>query len=175
MILDRFALQVLDKDEFIYMFGEIYEHSSWVAEGLWEDKECWVDSDDLAVTVHQLMKGIVDNQDEATKLALLRAHPDLAGRAAMAGKLTMSSTKEQASAGLDQCSAEELELFHQLNDEYKSKFDFPFIMAVKGANKDKILNGFKQRIPNTREVEFATALAEVHKIAKFRLDALFTQ
>jgi len=108
------------------------------------------------------------------KLALIRAHPDLAGKAASRGDLTDDSSNEQSSAGLDQCTEKELQLFHQLNDKYKTKFNFPFIMAVKNSNRHLILAAFKSRLTNNLTEEFNTAIAEINKIAKLRLSAYFT-
>jgi len=116
-----------------------------------------------------LLKSLVDECDDEVKLALLRLHPDLAGKAALSGKLTDASTSEQAGAGLDQCTADELARFANYNDAYKAKFGFPFIMAVKGATKQKILAGFEARIDNSVPEEFQMALTQVHKIAEFRL------
>jgi OHCU decarboxylase len=106
------------------------------------------------------------------QLALINAHPDLAGKAAVRGELTASSTAEQAGAGISECTAEEFSRFTQLNDAYKAKFGFPFIMAVKGSNRHQILAAFEERIHNSPEQEFACALAEINKIALFRLQQL---
>ena len=106
------------------------------------------------------------------QLALLRAHPDLAGRLAMAGGLTVHSASEQARAGLDQCTPEEFARFTALNDAYKMKFGFPFIMAVKGKSRGEILAAFEARSTNDAVSEFRAALDEVHKIALFRLREL---
>ncbi|ADZ93014.1 2-oxo-4-hydroxy-4-carboxy-5-ureidoimidazoline decarboxylase [Marinomonas mediterranea] len=162
------GLSNLNKEDFILLFGSVYEHSDWVAEALYNKT---VEFNSVETLKHE-MKLIVDNSDMETKLALLRAHPDLAGKAALAGELTDSSTEEQAGAGLDQCTEAELAHFLTLNNSYKDKFGFPFIMAVKGATKAQILEGFISRTPNDRQTEFDTAIQEVHKIAGFRLDAL---
>ncbi|MEI8633028.1 2-oxo-4-hydroxy-4-carboxy-5-ureidoimidazoline decarboxylase [Vibrio sp. PP-XX7] len=118
------------------------------------------------------MQTIVDQSSDIEKLTLLRAHPDLAGKAALSGALTDASQSEQAGAGLDQCSAQELARFLHLNERYRDKFGFPFIMAVKGATKAQILAGFEARMLNGWQAEFERALHEVHKIAGFRLAAL---
>jgi 2-oxo-4-hydroxy-4-carboxy-5-ureidoimidazoline decarboxylase len=119
--------------------------------------------------LHQALAAIVDAAPPERQLALLCAHPDLAGRLAVRGELTAESTAEQASAGLDKCTPEEFQRFTALNEAYKRKFPFPFIMAVKGKSRGEILAAFERRIHNTEEVEFRTALSEVHKIALLRL------
>jgi OHCU decarboxylase len=106
---------------------------------------------------------------EAEKRALILAHPDLAGRLALAGALTAESTSEQASAGLDRLTPSELEEFTRLNEAYKGKFGFPFILAVKGLRKDDIIRSFKTRISSNTTDEFATALSEIERIALLRL------
>ena len=106
---------------------------------------------------------------QAQKAALINAHPDLAGRLARAGRLTADSTKEQASAGLDQLTDEERERFTQLNDAYKARFGFPFIMAVKGRSRQEILDAFERRLNHDQAQEFATALDEISRIALLRL------
>ncbi|TDP01890.1 2-oxo-4-hydroxy-4-carboxy-5-ureidoimidazoline decarboxylase [Marinomonas balearica] len=163
------ALTKLKKAEFVRVLGSIYEHSQWVAETLFDHAPLSFNS---TKELKDRMRLIVENSTQEQKLALLNAHPDLAGKAALAGELTDSSTQEQAGAGLDQCTTEELARFMDLNNEYKQKFEFPFIMAVKGATKDQILEGFEKRTPNDWQTEFDTAIQEVHKIAGFRLDAL---
>ncbi|MEP0073132.1 MAG: 2-oxo-4-hydroxy-4-carboxy-5-ureidoimidazoline decarboxylase [Marinomonas sp.] len=167
---EQVVFDSLDEADFVSLFGSVYEHSPWVAEQVWRQKSEHPKHyfDDI-VKIQAVMKAIVDQSSDEQKLMLLRAHPDLAGKAALAGTMTNESKTEQAGAGLDQCSDEELARFLQLNDEYRSKFGFPFIMAVKGATKDQILTGFEERTPNDWQTEFDRALSEVHKIAGFRL------
>ena len=117
-------------------------------------------------------QSVVAEANTEKQLVLIRAHPDLAGRAARAGDLTAASTNEQAGAGLDRLSGEEFERFHALNDAYKERFDFPFILAVKGHDKDSILAAFETRLNNDPVTERQTALAEIYKIARFRLNDL---
>ena len=112
--------------EFIERFGSIYEHSQWVAAEVATEAH---PSEDMA-EIATLMAECVDNASEDRQLALIRSHPDLAGKAQIAGELTADSTDEQASAGLDRCNAEEYAQFQNLNDRYKDKFGFPFVMAV---------------------------------------------
>lgn len=162
----------MDRQEFIDCFGGIYEHSAWVAEQAYDRAP--VDTRDIQALTNAL-RYEVERADEAHKLALLRAHPDLAGKAAVSGELTAASTAEQAGAGLDQCNAEEFARFQRLNTAYTERFDFPFIMAVKGANRHLILAAFEERLNNSRETEFKTALEQVHRIAEFRLTAWFAE
>ena len=158
----------VDKPTFITEYGGVYEHSPWVAEQAYPQAKDTRDPARLAA----IMSGIVDAADEEAKLTLIRAHPDLAGRAAIAGGLTAASTAEQASAGLDQCTEEEYTRFHSLNERYKQKFGFPFVMAVRGKHRRDILAAFEQRLGNDRDGELATAIREIHEIARLRLEAM---
>ena len=160
----------LSRDEFVQAFADIYEHSPWVAEQAYNRGQLQ-ELDDIE-TLHARMSDILLSADHAAQLALINAHPDLAGKAAVQGQLTEASTSEQAGAGIHQCTAEEFQRFTELNDAYKAKFAFPFIMAVKGSNRHQILAAFETRIHNTADAEFACALAEINKIAMFRLQAL---
>ncbi len=158
----------MDTHDFIARYGSVYEHSPWVAE------QVAVIAADLHSVdrIAELMVDCVDNADTDAQLALIRAHPDLADRAEIAGKLTADSAAEQASAGLDQCTKVEYEKFQALNEAYKEKFGFPFVMAVRGSSCEEILKVFSARLKNDYDVEFETALAEIHKIARLRLDAM---
>jgi len=156
------------RDAFIMRFGGVYEHSPWVAEAIFDDGNVADDLSQLA----QAMATVVDGASGERQLALLRAHPDLAGRLAVRGELTQASTDEQKSAGLDQCSREELEKFQRLNKAYTDRFGFPFILAVSGKTRTQILENFEVRLGNSPEQEFVTALGEVHKIARIRLEKL---
>ncbi|MDB4836938.1 2-oxo-4-hydroxy-4-carboxy-5-ureidoimidazoline decarboxylase [Marinomonas sp.] len=160
----------LNEADFVTVLGDIYEHSAWVAEQIWRQKSQHPSGylDDVA-KLQVAMRDVVNDSTDEQKLLLLRAHPDLAGKAALAGSLTDASKSEQAGAGLDQCSDEELTHFLKLNDEYRGKFGFPFIMAIKEASKEQILSGFEERMPNDLQTEFERAINEVHKIAGFRL------
>lgn len=158
----------MDIEAFVARYGGIYEHSPWVAECVFREG---VDADDIE-DIAQLMADCVDNAAEARQLELIRAHPDLAGRAQIAGELTVDSTAEQASAGLDQCSKVEYERFQALNDAYHEKFGFPFVMAVRGRSRSEILDAFSARLQNDHDVEFETALSEIHQIARLRLEAM---
>ncbi|MBT8108519.1 MAG: 2-oxo-4-hydroxy-4-carboxy-5-ureidoimidazoline decarboxylase [Gammaproteobacteria bacterium] len=158
----------MDTHDFIARYGGIYEHSPWVAERVAPLAAGLEDTGRLA----ELMADCVDNADTEKQLTLIRAHPDLAGRAQVAGELTVDSTAEQASAGLDQCSRVEYEKFQALNDAYRQKFGFPFVMAVRGSSRAEILDAFSARLQNDYDEEFETALAEIHKIARLRLGAM---
>lgn len=158
----------MDTHDFIARFAGIYEHSPWVAERVAPIAEQLDDTQQLAT----LMVDCVDNADTELQLRLIRAHPDLAGKAQEAGDLTADSTAEQASAGLDQCSKVEYERFQALNEAYKEKFGFPFVMAVRGSSRAEILDAFSTRLQNDYDLEFETALAEIHQIARLRLEAM---
>ena len=160
----------MSKDIFLSKFSSIYEHSPWVAETMWENT---IDaSDDQINAFHTKMMYIVNNFGHNKLEKLILAHPDLAGKAALSGNLTDDSTLEQASAGLDQCSAEELARLTGYNDQYKAKFGFPFIMAIRHSSKLAILEAFPKRLLNSQEEEFAKAIEEIHKIALFRLQEI---
>ena len=159
---------MMDTHDFIARYGGIYEHSPWVAEQV---APLAAESDDVECLA-TLMADCVDNAGSEQQLALIRAHPDLAGKAQIAGELTADSTAEQASAGLDQCSKVEYERFQALNDAYKDKFGFPFVMAVRDSSRNEILDAFTARLKNDYDLEFETALEEIHKIARLRLEAM---
>ncbi|WP_323147991.1 2-oxo-4-hydroxy-4-carboxy-5-ureidoimidazoline decarboxylase [Pseudomonas oryzihabitans] len=159
----------LDRAAFVAAFGGVYEHSAWVAERAFDEG---TPLPDTIEALHQRLAAQVAQASQAEQLALIQAHPDLAGRAALAGELTAASSGEQAGAGLDQCSPDELTRFTHYNEAYRAKFSFPFIMAVKGSNRHLILAAFEERLPNTPEQEFQRALAEIDRIALFRLQTL---
>jgi len=154
-------------------FGGVYEHSPWIAEAIYD--QGLRDNMGNAIALSGQMAGLVDNADSETKLALLRAHPDLAGKLAVGEDLTDASKNEQSGAGLDRCRPEEFERFQTLNDTYKAKFGFPFILAVKGWQRQDILKVFEGRVANDPETEFAEAVAQVHRIARLRLDDILDE
>lgn len=158
----------MDSHDFIARYAGVYEHSPWVAEHVAVFAADVDDKDRLA----ELLADCVDNADTERQLKLIRAHPDLAGKLQVAGELTAESTEEQASAGLDQCSKLEYERFQALNEAYKEKFGFPFVMAVRKSNRSEILDAFGARLQNDYDAEFETALTEIHKIARLRIDAM---
>ena len=158
----------MNEQDFIARYAGIYEHSQWVAEGVASIAAEITDVNRLA----ELMADCVDNASVERQLELIRAHPDLVGKAAVAGELTEDSSTEQASAGLDRCSPEEYERFEALNRAYRDKFGFPFVMAVRNSSRADILAAFGSRLDNHYDEEFETALAEIHKIAQLRLEAM---
>lgn len=160
------AVNHLTTAEFLATFGDIAEHSIWVAAGAAMLRP-FVDREAMIAAFARVMT----EAEESAQLALIRAHPDLAGRAAIAGELTQDSTSEQRGAGLDTLTAAEFERFTALNTLYKAKYHFPFIYAVKGATKDMILTAFEVRVRNTEKVEFATALTQIARIFRFRIEA----
>ncbi|MEE9335006.1 MAG: 2-oxo-4-hydroxy-4-carboxy-5-ureidoimidazoline decarboxylase [Granulosicoccaceae bacterium] len=163
----------MSKEEFVDTFAAIYEHSPWVAERTWANG---VDKDaDFVDGLAQLFEKTFLAAMKDEQLQLMLAHPDLAGKAAIKGELTEDSTSEQASAGIDQCSPEELAQFESFNNRYKKQFEFPFIKAVKGSNRFEILAAFEERLHNDDEAEFNTALNEINKIARFRLQNILQE
>jgi OHCU decarboxylase len=154
----------LTRTLFVERFGGIYEHSRWVAEAAY-DRGVADTADGLAATMAAAVAAGTDEQ----KRALINAHPDLAGRLALAKRLTADSTKEQAAAGLDQLTDEERARFTALNESYRAKFGMPFIMAVKGRSKNEILAAFARRLDNDAAAETSTALGEIDRIALLRL------
>lgn len=161
----------MSSSDFVQHFGGVYEHSPWVAEEAAPYVGPSADYDQIA----KLMADCVDNASRDQQLALIRAHPDLAGKAQLVGDLTAASSDEQASAGLDRCTVEEYEKFQALNGRYKEKFGFPFVMAVRDSSRETILAEFERRLNTDFDVEFETALVEIHKIARLRLEAMGLQ
>jgi OHCU decarboxylase len=161
------------RGDFIEKFGSVFEHSPFIAERAYDGGLIFVPL--TAKGVHNAMVMIFRNASHEERLGVLRAHPDLAGRLAIAGVLTEDSRQEQAGAGLDRLSAPEHVRFTELNTAYTQKFGFPFIIAVKGLTKHDILTAFEQRIGNGVDHEFETATAQVEKIALLRLNALLPE
>ncbi len=162
----------LDKTDFISRFGGVFEHSPWIAGLVWDSGLTGVH--DTAPGLHERFGEIIRQSKREEKLALLRAHPELAVQAISDEQLTASSRNEQLGAGLDRCSAEEYSEFRELNDSYREKFGFPFIMAVKGFDRHDILASFRARIKNSGVEEFDSALEQVIRIGWFRIDSIFT-
>jgi 2-oxo-4-hydroxy-4-carboxy-5-ureidoimidazoline decarboxylase len=160
----------LSREAFVARFGGVYEHSPWIAEALFD--RGLSEAEDTPRGLATSMAAVLAAAGDEAKLALIRAHPDLAGKAAIAGDLTAASKSEQAGAGLDSCTPEEYGRFQQLNQSYKQKFGFPFILAVAGKTRQEILAAFEARIGNSLETEFTTALKEIDRIARLRLEAL---
>ena len=157
----------MSRADFVARFGGVFERSPWVAEAAFD--QGLGPQHDTAEGLHAAMVDALRRADRAARLALIRAHPDLAGRLAMAGGLGAESSAEQKSAGLDRCTPDEFARFHALNDAYKTRFGFPVIMAVKGRSRAEILAAFERRIDNPPEQEFETALGEIERIARLRL------
>ena len=156
----------LSKSEFIEVFANIFENARWIAEGLYNQKPF-----DNFEELSSKMLNIFETVAKEKQLKILKAHPDLADKAAI-NSLTKNSRTEQSDAGLDQCSEEEFKEFKDLNKKYKQKFGFPLIIAIKGKNKIEILGEFKKRILNSVDKEFNEAIIQVGKIANLRLNEI---
>jgi len=159
-----------DSTRFIDLLGGIFEHSAWVAERSHE-----LGPFESINDLHRKMSGQVRAASPGRQLDLLCQHPELAGKEADAGSLTQSSQLEQAGAGLNQCSPEELLRIKHLNQGYREKFGFPFIIAVTGLDKHQIIAAMEQRLEHAVDDEFETAIAEVEKIGLIRLQALLRE
>ena len=160
-------LNALDQAAFTAALGGIFEHSPWIAAATWAARPfASVDA------LHTAMCATLAAADDDAKLALIRAHPELAGKLAIRGELTEASTREQAGAGLDRCSPEEFARLSDLNARYGARFGFPFILAVRGHTRESIIANMAARIDNDRATEIATALAQIERIARFRLGDL---
>jgi 2-oxo-4-hydroxy-4-carboxy-5-ureidoimidazoline decarboxylase len=158
-------LNSLSRVEFVSLIGPVFEHSPWIAEAAWARRPFRT-----VAELHQAMCDIVRSAGEEKQLALIRAHPDLVGRLAAAGQLTPESSREQASAGLDQLTPAEVAQFQSNNAAYQAKFGFPFVICARLNQKAAILTGFQSRLNHSREQEIQTALAEIFKIAELRLN-----
>src|SRR6187551_2307821 len=158
------SLNSSDQAAFVAALGHLFEHSPWVAEETWM-KRPFADAAKLHAALCATMRGA----SREKQLALIRAHPDLAGRLAQQKKLTAESTLEQASAGLDQLSDAELADFTRRNDLYKARFGFPFIICARLNAKSAIITAMQTRVGNSPGTEFNTALGEIEKIAWLRL------
>jgi OHCU decarboxylase len=153
----------LSKSDFISIFGNVFEKTEWIAEKAYNSKP-YKNFEELFLK----MLKIFENSEKESHLEILNAHPDLA----IEKKLTKDSRNEQENASLNECFEEEFKEFKKLNEEYKKKFRFPFIIAVKGKNKEEILNSFRQRITNNINLEFEEAKEQVKKIANLRLSEI---
>jgi OHCU decarboxylase len=158
-------LNSLDQEQFVAVLGWIFEHSPWVAERVF-DARPFADLDGL----HAAMTQQVERATLAERRALIEAHPDLGARA----RLSEASTAEQSGAGLDSLTPGEFEQLHRLNAAYRSRFGFPFLLAVKGSTKHDVLQALQARMEATPEDEFREALRQVYRIARFRLEGLIT-
>lgn len=160
-------LSRLNQADFTQALAAIFEHSPWIPERAWAARP-FASIDAL----HDAMMAVVRAASRDEQLGLIRAHPELAGKEAAAGQLTDASTHEQRGAGLDQCSAPELARLRAANADYRERFGFPFIIAVKGRNRYQIMDEIDARLRNDRETELATSLDQIGQIARFRLAAL---
>ena len=162
-MIDIKKINSLDKSEFLSIFGNVFEKSKWISEKVFNLKPF----ESLESFVSEIIR-IYENSDNKTVIEILNLHPELA----IEKKLTANSEAEQNKANLKECTPEEFNEFKKLNIEYKKKFNFPFIIAVKGKNKDEILNYFRERIKNSLDEEFFEAKKQVKKIATFRLEEM---
>ena len=153
-----------DLDTFAERLGPLFEGPPWIVIEAWRDRP-FVSIDHL----YSALCAVMYKAPREQQIVLLQAHPDLVGRAALAGTLSSASTSEQAAAGLDQLSPEEIATFTRYNQEYREHFDFPFVICARENKKESILAGFETRLHNTREQEIETALGEVAKICWLRL------
>src|ERR1051326_5959683 len=151
------------REQFVASLGWVFEHSPWVAERAWEMRPFAGLSQ-----LHTAIKQVVNSASREEQLALLRAHPDLGTRA----RISAASSDEQSGAGLDKLDSDQYQLLQRLNNEYREKFCFPFLYAVKGSTKYDILRSLEQRLGNAVEEEFHEALEQVYRIALFRLQGL---
>jgi OHCU decarboxylase len=154
----------LDREAFTIRLGGLAEHSPWVAYGAWEYRPFA-----SALELVAGFRGAIARADDARKIELLRAHPDLAGRAAMAGDLTPDSAREQAAAGLATLSPEEYSLFHERNDAYRARFGYPFVICAREHTRSSILEAYAERLTHEPDEELAVALDEVVKIIRLRV------
>jgi len=157
-------LNAMDRPDFVSQVGWAYEHSAWVAEGAWEDRP-FRTIDDL----YTAMERVVRSATPQKQLALIQAHPDLAGRFRSASELTVASRREQAGAGLDQLTATEAEQMARNNERYREKFGFPFILCARLNNAKSIREALEKRLENSRAKEIDVALGEISKIGRLRL------
>src|SRR3954466_6384668 len=162
-MLNLSQLNALDREDFTRIIGPVFEHSPWIAEGTW-DRRPFQDRDEL----HAALYETVTSADEPAQLELIRAHPDLVGRAV----LTTESQGEQASANLSGLSEDEIKTFDGYNRRYREKFGFPFVICARLNKKEAILGAFPRRLQNSGAREQETALAEIYKIANLRLKDL---
>jgi OHCU decarboxylase len=160
-------INALDRDAFVRALGGIFEHSPWIAERAFHARP-FADTQAL----HRAMTTAMRSATREEQLALIRAHPELAGRAMVRNELTPDSKSEQAGAGLASCSADEYQRLVELNGRYNAKFGFPFILAVKGYDRAGVIEEFGRRVERDAQTEFAEALAQIERITRLRLDAL---
>jgi 2-oxo-4-hydroxy-4-carboxy-5-ureidoimidazoline decarboxylase len=164
------SLNACDRDAFVGALGHLFEHSPWVAEDTFARRPFA-----SLEALHDALCATMRGAPSSRQLALVRAHPDLAGRLAMAGQLTAASAGEQAAAGLDRLTPAEAAEIQRLNDAYKARFGFPFVICARLNAKDTILAAMRSRLGNGPEAELSTALGEIAKIARLRLNDAVTK
>ena len=168
--MDIATVNAMDEAAFVDALGDVFEHSPWVAERAFASRPfASVDA------LHAAMADAVRSAGEAAQLALLRAHPELAGKEAQAGTMTGDSTAEQGGAGLNALSRDEMARIADLNRRYREKFCFPFIIAVRQNTKDGIFREFERRLAHDRDAELGAALGQVSVITRLRLDGLISK
>ena len=159
----------LERNKFIELFGPLYENSAFIAEEIYQrGLEKYQDAEEVFIS----MRNLVDEMEYKAKLQLILEHPELGIRKQDTSSLTKHSQVEQKGAGLDRLNEDEFENLKSLNDNYMRKFNFPFIIAVGGLNKNDIFKNMMERLENKYDQEFQTAIDEIHKIAKIRLDKI---
>ncbi len=163
-------INALDQEGFVSALGGVFEGPPWIVTEAWQARP-FASVEEL----HRALCAVMYHAPRERQIALIRDHPDLVGRAALAGTLTPESSSEQASAGLDRLSPEEIATFTRLNQEYHERFGFPFVICVRENKKEGILTGFTARLNNTREQEIRTALDEIAKICSLRLRDLVSE
>jgi OHCU decarboxylase len=161
------SIKELDRAAFVDRYGPLFEHSPWVAEEAWKAGP-FADSDQ----VYEALRDAMYAAPRDRQLALVRAHPDLAGKAAIEGTLTTSSQSEQASAGLDRLTRDEYDQLTRTNSAYRQRFGFPFVVCVREHTKDSILRVAAERLEHTKDEELRVALEEIAKIARLRMEDL---
>ncbi|KND61678.1 2-oxo-4-hydroxy-4-carboxy-5-ureidoimidazoline (OHCU) decarboxylase [Candidatus Burkholderia verschuerenii] len=160
-------INTMPSDTFVTVLAGIFEHSPWVPEQAAQQRP-FKSIDAL----HAAMSRIVEQSGNEKQLALINAHPELAGKAAVRGELTAESTREQSGAGLNLCTQEEFDRLQTLNAQYRDKFGFPFILAVRGYDRHGIIANFEARVNHDRAEELRTSLDQIYRIAGFRLNDL---
>jgi OHCU decarboxylase len=161
------SINELDRGAFVERYGPLFEHSPWVAEDAFSDRP-FADEDEL----FEALRAAMYSAPRERQLALIRAHPDLEGKAAIEGSLTKSSRSEQSSAGLNRLTPDEYEEFTRTNEAYRERFGFPFVVCVREHTKESILRVAAERLEHTRDEEVRVALEEIAKIARLRLEDL---
>ncbi len=160
-------INTVDRSAFVQCLGGIVEHSPWIAEAAWPQRPFA-----SVEALHAALFAALANAPVETQLAVIRCHPELAGKAAIRGEMTAESKLEQGGAGLTQCTPEEFARLTALNRDYLAKFGFPFIVAVKGLDRTAILERFAVRLNHDATTEFAEALTQIARISRLRLAAL---